>query len=207
VQPVISGRVFALVLGLSSIGVKAAHADGPCFHLEGVVSQPLEKELVAGPGDTQDSGKKGDGRVWARRTGKVGRPIERVLKFLLDPEHWKDPQVDELTVKRVAPGPNLAHLFVHSLVKPFPLVTVEWTDEWAYSLVGGTREAPEKVVISYQKVDGTSHITHFCGSMVLTKLDDTITEVFQYEESKITGRDEADQIEGLANLLKLLRTK
>ncbi len=182
-------------------------AETPCFDL----SQPVTKPLVEAPpgespGDQIDSGTTNEGRVWARIRGRVAKPIERVLAMLQDHQLMRDPSIDELLVERQERGPHLARMRVHSVVKPFPLVRLEWTDEWAYTLVKGTPEAPQTIVIAYQKIDGTSAIAHFCGNLVLRRLDAATTEVYQYEEAKIIGWSQRKQAESLAELLALLRT-
>jgi hypothetical protein len=86
-------------------------------------------------------------------------------------------------------------------------VRIEWVDEWAFSIVQGTVERPEKIVVVYQKREGTSHIAHFCGTLVLERLDDGSTDVAEYEESTITGKDTADVAKGIAWLLGLMRAQ
>lgn len=198
--------VLGLVLA-AGVSPPAGRAETPCFDL----SQPVTKPLVEAPsgestGDQGDSGTKTEGRAWARLRGRVAKPIARVLAMLQDHQLMRDPSIDELAVERRDRGPHLARLRVHSRVKPFLFVRVEWTDEWAYTLVEGTPEAPQKIVVAYQKIAGTSNIAHFCGNVVLRRLDAATTEVYQYEESKITGRSQREQAESLVSLLALLRT-
>lgn len=184
-----------------------AQAAGPCFDLSTRVTAPRRQSLAlpADGSDASDAGRRGE-LVWAQRRGVVKRPIERLRAFLEDPRHFKDSKVDEMTLRPLPPGPLLTRYQVHSLVRPFPLVTVEWTDEWASTLIEGTRERPDTVVIAYQKVDGTSYIAHFCGTLVLKRIDDQTTDVAQDEEASITGRSHEDMQRGLAELVDTLRT-
>lgn len=176
----------------------------PCFELSKPVTGPLRESLpLSKSGDAADQGK--DQHAWARLRGVVKRPIGALTKWLEDPSHFPDPSIDELTVKRLDAGALWARFEVHQLVKPFPLVRVEWTDEWAFTLTRGTREQPERVVIAYQKREGTAHIEHYCGTIVLERLDDGTTDVALAEESTITGKDKTDVAKGLAWFLGLLR--
>ena len=200
------GVVLGLVLAAGG-APPAGRMETPCFDL----SQPVTKSLVeapvgASPGDQGDAGETQDGRVWARLRGRVAKPIERVLAMLQDHQLMRDPSIDDLTVERRERGPHLARLRVHSVVKPFLVGRVEWTDEWAYTLVAGTPEAPRTIVVAYQKIAGTRAIAHFCGNVVLRRLDAATTEVYQYEEAKITGRSPQEQAASLVSLLTLLRT-
>jgi hypothetical protein len=194
------------LLALALVAAVPAMAGEPCFDPDDRRSGPLQPSLAL-PGDASepsDGGQRG-GLVWARRRGRVERPIEKLRAFLEDPRHFKDDKVDEMTLRQLAPGPNLSHVAVHSLVRPFPLVTVEWTDEWTVSLLAGTEMRPEKLLVSYQKVAGTSYIAHWCGDLVLTRVDEDTTDVAQYEEAKITGRSHEEMKQGLAGFLETLR--
>jgi hypothetical protein len=55
--------------------------------------------------------------------------------------------------------------------------------------------------------DLTSYIEHYCGTIVLKRVDDNSTDIAQYEESKISGKNLDDQIKGIADFLTVLRTK
>ena len=62
-----------------------------------------------------------------------------------------------------------------------------WTEAWAFSLVEGTPQSPQRVVVSYQKVAGTGHIERECGSYVLQSREDGTTDLSLYEEVKAAG--------------------
>lgn len=193
-----------LILGM--LAAAPAWAGAPCFDPASRPSGPLQPSLPAPPdrGEVSDAGQRGP-LVWAKRRGLVARPIEKLRAFLEDPRHFKDDKVDEMTLRALTPGPNLSHVSVHSLVRPFPLVTVEWTDEWRVILLAGTPARPEQLLVSYQKVAGTSYIEHWCGDLLLTRVDDHTTDVAQYEEARITGRSHEEMKQGLQGFLDTLR--
>lgn len=190
-----------LLVGL--LLLPAGGAAAQCFDLRAVVAAPLREP----PAGRSADGATQDGRVWASLVAELHRPITDVLRLLRDPARTPDPSVDELQVEALPPGPHLSYLRLRSVVRPFPLITVEWTEELAIDLLAGSAAAPEVVLISYQKTEGTSHIAHLCGSTLLTRLEPGRTRIYQYEESKITGRGRRDQATALANFLELLRAK
>ena len=65
-----------------------------------------------------------------------------------------------------------------------------------------------RIVISYEKTEGTSHIQHLCGSYVLQRTADDKSDVFIYEEAKADRRSQKDTLDGLkGNLTALDRLK
>ncbi|MCC7382171.1 MAG: hypothetical protein IT384_10090 [Deltaproteobacteria bacterium] len=198
--------IAAVVLGLSSLAPSAAAAEPLCFDF----SRPVEAPLVPLPPtssleDLAASGSKRDGVVWGQVRGRVARPLARVMRLLQDYRRWRDERVDELVIDRRPADPHLARFRVQSTVRPFPFVTVEWVDEWVFSLLDGTPSAPRAVLVSHQKVEGTAHIDRHCGSLVLREVDGSTTEVLQYDEARITGRSAKDQVDGMSALLAFLR--
>lgn len=194
------------VLGL--VVAAPASAVGPCFDFSAKVTAPLREAARAkGEGDATEQGTREDHTVWAALRGEVRQPLGKVLERLLNHETTRDPSVDELRVEKLEAAQYLALHRVRSLVKPFLFVEVRWTEEWGYALAKGTAAEPEEVVISYQKTEGTSHMEHFCGSIVLRRAGAEATDVSQYEEARITGRSAQATVDGLAMVLKRLRAR
>jgi hypothetical protein len=136
--------------------------------------------------------------------GTVDKPIAKVLELLLDHKTTSSPSIDEMEVRKLENTPTREHHSVSFVIRPFPLISIRWTEEWVYRVVAGSRERPREVEISKAKTDGTSHIEHLCGSIVLRKLGPASTEVFQYEEAKATRRSRDDTARGLAGTLEAL---
>ncbi len=205
-SPAATALAAVVALAASLLLAGAARADDACFDLSRPLAAPRRPSLPL-PGDQRDASAAGaDGElVWAQRRGLVRQPLAKIRAFLEDPRHFKSSRVDEMTLTPRPTGALLAHHDVHSLVRPFPLVTVEWTDEWATSLLAGTREEPRAVLIAYQKRAGTSYIARWCGTVVLTRIDDTTTDVAQFEEAIITGRTHDEMQRDLAGMVATLR--
>jgi hypothetical protein len=88
--------------------------------------------------------------------------------------------------------PEYEHSFeVHYFVDE--LVNVEWDEQWRYGTVEGTPEAPELMMIRYQKVYGSDLIRLIEGSILLLATDDeAVTEVQMIEHVNAAGGGVAD---------------
>ncbi len=210
----IPGRCPALVRG-GSLGIwlvsiatclSSSLAQGRCFDFNTKVTAPLKAaQPLPASGDAVDTGQRGDGIIWTRLRGTIAKATSRVLALLLNHDTMRDPEVDELQVKKKESPQDLARHCVSYDVRPFPLIKVRWTEEWGYAVADGPEAMPTTWGISYEKTEGTSHIDHFCGNIVLRRLSDTLTDMFQYEESKISRPDIDDQAKALKALLAKLR--
>ena len=197
-------QVIFLILSTST-----AAASGPCFNFETKIVKPLRAPIALVQGvDAADKGtmdEGAEGRNWAVVRAKVDKSLDTVYQLLLDHKTTSSPRVAEMTVEKIESPSYLQLEQVKFLIKPFLFVRVRWTEEWGFALAEGTRESPREIVISYEKTEGTSHIEHLCGNMVLRKLTDKSTDVFLYEEAKATNRKATDTLNGLLGTLKTLR--
>jgi hypothetical protein len=199
--------LFTLVL-LVIIGCLSAaqsRAAAGCFDF----SKPIAKALrpARSSPKTELSGRVSGDEYWAIVQGPVAGSIKSIYAFLSDRNSTKSSRVDEMHVD-IEKDPNfLLKQVVRSEVDPFPFVTVKWTDEWAFSLLEGTADAPKKILISYEKIEGTSHIKHLCGNIEITAdSDGSKSQVFLYEEAEATGRSQEDTLKGLKGTLESIRT-
>jgi hypothetical protein len=197
------------VLAATSLAVAwlaAGPAQARCFDFTTKVVSPLRPPPAAPvKGEVVEAGERASDIIWTKVRGPIAKAPPRVLALLLNHETMRDPEVDEMKVKKLASPLYLARHSVSYEVRPLPLVKVRWTEEWGYAVAEGPDDAPTAWVISYEKTEGTSHIEHFCGSIVLRRLPDGNTDMYQYEESKISRRDEKDQTSALRGLLTKLR--
>lgn len=199
---------FASVLLLGSA---PALADTTCFDFGAAVTKPLKEPPtdVSRPRNGQDESASGttphDSDVtWAWVRGVVKKPIEQVYALLLDHNTTKSPKA-EIEVEKIESPIYLALHRVKFTIRPFPLVRVQWIEDWAYALAAGSREHPETIVISYQKTEGTTHIRELCGSVVLRKVSEKTTDLYEYEQAKATRRSVVDTLNGVKGTLATLR--
>ncbi len=205
-SPSTPASVLGLALTLSvAAGFAPATAQARCFDFATKIVAPLKPALAAAEkGDAYRAGETSDGKIWTQLRGSVAKPAQQILAFLLNHDNLRDPEVDEMQVKKRESSLYLARHTIAYEVRPFPLVKIRWTEEWGYA-ADGPADAPTAWVVSYEKTEGTDHIQHFCGSIVLRRLADQVTDVYQYEESKIDRHDQADQTKGMRTLLAKLR--
>jgi hypothetical protein len=182
-----------------------------CFDFTTKVDQPLKKPFayvkpqdpkVGQGGEVRRKGKLPTGVVWAGVRQSVAKPLQEVLEMLLDHETTAGKErAKDLKLKELKDSKYLARHRATFTLKPFLFFTVEWTEDWGYAVTDGSREKPNRVVISYEKTSGTSHISHLCGNIVLEKTGPAHTDVFLYEEAKATNRSEDDTERGLQGTL------
>jgi hypothetical protein len=192
------GRSLWLGVGISLALAKhlGAAVGAPCFDFRAPVAQPMRPPIpLLAEGDNLVFGTYPDGIDWASARGLVQRPITTVYPMFLDHRNLKDKtRTTVVTTVLERPGYLAFHnvdvtVRIRALFFKFKL---EWTEAWGYSLVEGTRDAPLKILMSYQKIAGTPHIEHQCGSYVLWARDSATTDVSLYEEVKADRRSAED---------------
>ncbi len=187
----------ALAAGLAGLLIVAPAWAG-CFDFSTPIETPLHK-----PTNTNASGVLPQGWVWATVNGSVRSDLMTILADLYAHGTTKSSRVNKMKIVEQKDPRFLAKHEAHFEVDPFPFVSVKWTETWAFTVLEGTREHPSKVLVSYEKTDGTSHIEHLCGNYLLES-QGAGTNVFIYEEAKATNRSEKDTIDGLKGNLKAL---
>ncbi len=145
------------------------------------------------------------GLDWGQVAGVVKLPIEKVNLKLLDQMTTRNPKTTTISTEALPLNGALTRTRVAIRVKPVFFITLEWEEEWAHTLLEGTVESPKEILISYQKTQGTSHIRHFCGNILLKSLNPTTTGVFLYEQIDADQRDPDEVADGLLGTLRTLR--
>jgi hypothetical protein len=204
----------AVVLGLGATSrVGAAELAGPCFDFRQKVVEPLIPPIPLLDGrDNHVFGTYPTGIRWASARVVLEMPVEETYARLLDHRNVKDMKKTTLTTTVLDRPGYLAFHLVDVVVRLRLLLLkmdLPWTEEWAYSLTEGTPRAPRRIVVSYQKVAGTTHIKRQCGSYVLEARDDATTDLSLYEEVKAdrrSARDTRDMHRGIVRNLRAART-
>lgn len=143
--------------------------------------------------------------AWASVQGSVHLPLSSVLKKLEDPMITRNPANTRTTVKVLPSEGSLLKESIQVSVKPIFFLTLEWEEEWMYTLLEGTPADPKKALISYQKTSGTSHIRRFCGSILLTKTGPELTGMSLNEEILADRRGPEEVADGLLGTLRTLQ--
>ena len=187
----------------------AAEPAAPCFDFGRKVVDPLTPRIAMVDGrDHHVFGTYPSGIDWASGRVVLPMPLEEAYARLLDHRNVKDMRKTTLRTTVLQRPGYLAFHLVDVVVRLRLLLLrkdVPWTEEWAYSLAEGTPTAPRRIVVSYQKVAGTTHIKRQCGSYVLEARDDGTTDLSLYEEVKAdrrSARDTSDMHRGIVRNLR-----
>jgi hypothetical protein len=196
------GSVFALLA--------APIARGDCFDFNQEIRQgPAHRRSVhfsseepaPGQGTRTTSGELSSGIVWAAAEQRATKGLNDILADLGDHEITRSGRIDEFQVLELPDKHFLRHQKVKFVIKPFPFVNISWTEDWAFTLLAGSPNHPERALVAYEKTEGTSHIRHLCGAYELRAVDPGHTDVFVYEEAKATSRSQQDTLDGLRGTL------
>jgi len=117
----------------------------------------------------------------------------------------RDREITEVEMSRIEVKGAIQKQHLKIKVKPIFFLTLEWEEDWLYTIKKGKPGKMESVVISYQKTTGTSHIEHFCGNILIQRINPGITGVFLTEEIKADRRSAEDVYRGLMGTLQILR--
>ena len=182
----------------------SARAESLCFNFEKKYEVTPLREAPRGAEDTSELGVMPDkATYWAAHRGEVALPIEKVLRLLWQHEVVRDSSVVEATFQALDPGRYVLRQKIRQVAKRF-IFTAEWVEDWAAAVTEGTPEAPQTVVVSSQKTEGTSHIQHLCSNIVLRRVPKG-TEMSLYQEAKITRRSAETILETLKRKLSRFR--
>ena len=208
--------IFTTLLGIAFSHAAFSNIPSHSFDFSKKITQVLKDPIETVPGrDNTSSGRielaqsGEDGEIWGAVRGSVSAPLEEVLDLLYDHETTRGARIAEMKVRDYqTQDPSQAiHHQVHYVVKPFLFVAVEWDVDYSYTMLEGTRDDPKLVLITYEKTQGTSHISHLAGNILLSRISPNVTDAFMYEEVKATGRTEEDTIRGLEGTLQTIREK
>jgi hypothetical protein len=157
--------------------------------------------------DTTSSGPNPEGGGWGAARATLAMPIEQALRLLRDQTTLKDPKESELAVTRESRPGMIDFETVGITIHPFPLISIRWTEQWAYRVTQGSAEHPHDILIAYQKIAGTEHIRHFCGNIWLSAESPARTDFAVYEETDATRRSAEDIARGHLGTIRTLRAK
>lgn len=193
-----------------AFGTGASAADSHCFDFSRPVTSPLRPSLPPSSEgtDVHAFGSHPNGLDWAAGRATLDLPIEAVYRKILEHRSLKD--MSKTSLARIAedrPG-FLAFQYVDVLVRVRVLLVrlkIAWREAWGFAVARGTAGAPREIVAAYEKISGTRHIRHLCGSYVLSALDGGRTELSFYEEVDAARRSAEDTCNMHKGILRNLR--
>lgn len=205
--------ISALILALSILPISFASADDSkeksCFDFsKKIIPLPRKPDLLQDavlPRISSKSGHFSSSMFWGAARGQVGRPIQDLIQEIATHETLKSAKVSKMEITALQSPDFLIRQQVDYTVTPFLFIKISWKEDWAFNLTQGAKDNPKEVQIFYEKVEGTSHIKHLCGTIVLTQVDPKVTDVFLYEEAQATQRTQEDTEKGLVATIRTFR--
>jgi hypothetical protein len=203
----------AALAGLLTVALvgsgEAADQVRPCFDFTTTIVDPLHPPIPMIPDrDNNLFGTYSNGVHWSATRARMAMPITELYARLLDHRNHKDMKKTVLSTSAIERPGYLDFQRVDVTVTLRALFfkkRIAWAEEWGFTLVEGTREAPRRIVASYQKVDGTRYLKHQCGSYVLQALDEASSDLSLYDEVIADRRNAEDTRDMQAGILKNIR--
>jgi len=202
-RPLVFGSLLSIFF-IPRLAISAGNQG--CFDFTKKVSELLHPPislLVAT--DNSDYGKKDKGIKWGAVRATVEKPILEVYKLLIDHRNYKDMSKTKLARTQIKNPNYLDYYRVSVSVNAFAFIWIDWVEEWAYSLIEGTAELPREIRVFYQKISGTRHIKHLCGTIVLRKIGKSTSNIYFYEELKSKYQNGKGTVQHHMSTLKKLR--
>jgi hypothetical protein len=187
-----------------------------CFNFKAAITAPLVPAPAENPKepmektDPFDFGRKERGGAqqrydFAQVSGYVQAPVRKIFELLTDPRTVRPDLETKITVKEMPEPHFLKQIEERIHIQPAWFLTLEWDERWAFSLLKGTKEKPETILASYEKVSGTAHLRHLCGNILIQKVSPEKSSVYLYEEVDADRREAKDVLKGLRGTLSTLR--
>lgn len=142
---------------------------------------------------------------WGQVSGIVNHSIQDLYKKLLDPKTIRNGSDTKVVVSEIENKEYLKQISQAIVIRPVFFITIDWKEDWLFSLKEGTPSDPKIIQVSYQKSEGTSHIKHLCGNILLKQITPTSTAVYLYEEVQADRRSAEDALNGITGTLRTLR--
>lgn len=161
--------------------------------LQDCSAPPIAGQLSVVSGEDQAAD-----RFWAHARGRVDAAPLDVWTALQDLEVIADRREVDVYGLRLADEAFDRAFHVDNEVND--IVTVRYELTWVHEIQAGTEAAPERVVIRWDKTDGTPFIDLLSGSIELDALDDGTTELRMVQHLRAAARDEATIEAYLADL-------
>lgn len=203
--------LFLLSISAFSLPSEGKEEQKGCFNFKEKITLPIKAppaKYEAGK-DYSEKGKNKEEVDWAEVGGLVNKSVKDLYLKLLDPKTIRNGDNVKVVVTDLSSGPNgkfsLKYLEQAVELKPRWFLTLTWKESWAYTLQDGTAENPKSILIAYQKLEGTSHIEHFCGNILLQTISPTQSSVYIYQEMKASRRDAQNILDDISGTLRTLR--
>ena len=82
---------------------------------------------------------------------------------------------------------------------------VKWNMTWYHTILAGTAQRPERILINYRRYKGTKFIKYWEGSIILTRVTDTITSIWIRNQIRATRVNEVNARGGATDIIAKIR--
>ena len=156
-------------------------------------------------GETSD----GNGRYYfGEGGGCLNRPIRDAWGASMNQDLmvWTEPGNSGTSVL-AAPPAGVTRFFdveyTHA-EKGYP-IKVKWNMTWYHTVLAGTPAAPERILINYRRYKGTKFIRYWEGSIILTRISDTVTSIWIRNQINAQRITEVNARGGATDIIAKLR--
>lgn len=144
---------------------------------------PGELSVVSGEDEVEDW-------FWSHARGTVDASPDAVWAALQNADVIADRR--EVDVYTLSPATDLGFDPAYRVDNEVnDILTVNYELTWVHEVQAGTPTAPERVVVRWDKTDGTPFIDLLSGSIELVALEEGTTELLLVEHLRAAARDEA----------------
>ena len=150
-------------------------------------------------------------RIYGVGGGCVNRPLRELWGVVLNHAALKASDVDEYRPTALTQLLDPAHgiygaFDIESIVHALGgLVTVKWTTRWFHTLKHGKPQTPCQLVITGQKIRGTSHVAYQKESYVIDRVTANVTSFAMEQTIKATQVDPARVKRNILTILDKMR--
>ncbi len=160
---------------------------------------PAEGDDLHPEGMTSVSGQFDDGIFWAHAKANIAVDAGAVWTCFQDTDTVVDRrEVDEWSAERDVEPQFDFSMTIHQTVDD--VLTVEYDSLWLHEAREGTTAAPEEVVLTWQKSDGTTFVQLLSGSAVLTVAEAEVTRIELIAWLDAAARDDETLLSYLTDL-------
>jgi hypothetical protein len=148
---------------------------------------------------------KADTYVWGRGGGCIHRNIKDAWAASLNQPLMVWDGVDESSADLLASPANVIRYYlVHYKVRS--IISVRWDMDWYHSVQAGTPQDPQRILVNYKKVNGTSHIPYWEGNFILEKVNEEVTSFAMANQIDADRNNEDDAQGAVRDVYNKLRS-
>jgi hypothetical protein len=194
-----SKNLFALTLILFSLAARADQADqnDPCApDASGNISN--QTYITTGEEDNFD---------WGSAVACVARPIRETWAVLHNQTLmvWGGVNTSEYTAAAQVPA-GYTHLYQVGYHVKSIIGTISWYMNWLHQVTAGTMQDPSEIKVTYEKVNGTSYISYWKGTIFLNASGPKATQVVIRNEIKASQQNAEKAGQTAGEMVQKLRT-